>query len=347
MENNLDLIREDQQRIIDKWSVTKLFDDIKDEHVKLQCATLAENQRLFNEAVDHGDTLFRRLNIPFVRRIYDHGFIPYQMVSVQAMMGPTQQGFYINKYGRIAIKNLSAKTKKMESFFPVIQATPPADGIDDDQRKPEGALWLGGAKYYYIVEEYAHRFDKLIESTQIQLDAEAELTNVVVNDIQEEFTREVFTDLTKIAASKLDHYWKSGAHFVDAIRLASNQIERKVGKAATWALMSESRIIHLMEEEIDFELHKDYENLGIRRYGTLENKIAVFVDPKYPEDKCLLGHFGTHFDSGYVLAPYVPLAQTPVVLDPVEFRPRRGLLTRYDKCMIPEGDGYYATISIT
>jgi len=35
-----------------------------------------------------------------------------------------------------------------------------------------------------------------------------------------------------------------------------------------------------------------------------------------------------------VYAPYVPLIQTPVVLDPTNFTPRRGVMTRYAKKLV-------------
>jgi hypothetical protein len=39
-------------------------------------------------------------------------------------------------------------------------------------------------------------------------------------------------------------------------------------------------------------------------------------------------------DSGYFYCPYVPLTQTPVVLDPESFCPRKGILTRYGKKLL-------------
>jgi hypothetical protein len=46
-----------------------------------------------------------------------------------------------------------------------------------------------------------------------------------------------------------------------------------------------------------------------------------------------------------VYSPYIPLIQTPLVYDPVNFTPRRGVMTRYAKKMVrPE---FYATIEVT
>jgi hypothetical protein len=58
----------------------------------------------------------------------------------------------------------------------------------------------------------------------------------------------------------------------------------------------------------------------------------------------LMGYKGdSYMDSGYFYCPYVPLTQTPVVLDPESFCPRKGILTRYGKNCFRE---FYARMSI-
>ena len=49
----------------------------------------------------------------------------------------------------------------------------------------------------------------------------------------------------------------------------------------------------------------------------------------------LIGFRGTNFlETGAVYAPYIPLIQTPLVYDQVNFTPRRGVMTRYAKKMV-------------
>jgi hypothetical protein len=59
----------------------------------------------------------------------------------------------------------------------------------------------------------------------------------------------------------------------------------------------------------------------------------------------LLGFRGSNFlETGAVYAPYVPLIMTPLVYDPNNFTPRRGVMTRYAKKMVrPE---YYGKVLI-
>ena len=53
------------------------------------------------------------------------------------------------------------------------------------------------------------------------------------------------------------------------------------------------------------------------------------------ENTILLGYRGSNFlETGAVYAPYVPLIMTPLVYDPSDFTPRKGIMTRYAKKMI-------------
>jgi hypothetical protein len=63
------------------------------------------------------------------------------------------------------------------------------------------------------------------------------------------------------------------------------------------------------------------------------------------ENTILVGFRGSNFlETGAVYAPYVPLIMTPLVYDPSDFTPRKGVMTRYAKKMIrPE---FYAKIYV-
>jgi hypothetical protein len=59
----------------------------------------------------------------------------------------------------------------------------------------------------------------------------------------------------------------------------------------------------------------------------------------------LMGYKGDSFmDSGYFFAPYIPITTTPVVLDPNSFAPRKGILTRYGKKILSQGQQHYETV---
>ena len=49
----------------------------------------------------------------------------------------------------------------------------------------------------------------------------------------------------------------------------------------------------------------------------------------------LVGFRGSNFlETGAVYAPYVPMIMTPLVYDPQNFTPRKGVMTRYAKKMV-------------
>jgi hypothetical protein len=48
-----------------------------------------------------------------------------------------------------------------------------------------------------------------------------------------------------------------------------------------------------------------------------------------------MGFRGNQFlETGAVYAPYIPLIMTPLVYDPNNFTPRRGVMTRYAKKVV-------------
>jgi hypothetical protein len=51
-------------------------------------------------------------------------------------------------------------------------------------------------------------------------------------------------------------------------------------------------------------------------------------------------------DAGYIYCPYVPLLQTPVVLDPNSFNRREGLITRYGESLLREGARFYSRMVV-
>ena len=75
--------------------------------------------------------------------------------------------------------------------------------------------------------------------------------------------------------------------------------------------------------------------MGVTKVGALNNRFQVYKNPYMTSGDVLIGFRGTNFlETGAVYAPYIPLIQTPLVYDPVNFTPRRGVMTRYAKKMV-------------
>ena len=75
--------------------------------------------------------------------------------------------------------------------------------------------------------------------------------------------------------------------------------------------------------------------MGVSRVGSFASRFQVYKNPYMQENTILLGFRGNNFlETGAVYSPYIPLVQTPLVYDPVNFTPRRGVMTRYAKKVV-------------
>jgi len=75
--------------------------------------------------------------------------------------------------------------------------------------------------------------------------------------------------------------------------------------------------------------------MGVESVGSVNNRYTVYKNPYMTSNDILLGFRGSNFlETGAVYAPYVPLIMTPLVYDPQNFTPRKGVMTRYAKKMV-------------
>ena len=75
--------------------------------------------------------------------------------------------------------------------------------------------------------------------------------------------------------------------------------------------------------------------MGVTKVGAIANRFTVYKNPYMTENLILMGYRGTQFlETGAVYAPYIPLIMTPLVYDPDNFTPRKGVMTRYAKKML-------------
>ena len=64
-------------------------------------------------------------------------------------------------------------------------------------------------------------------------------------------------------------------------------------------------------------------------------RFTVYKNPYQFENVILVGFRGSNFlETGAVYAPYVPMIMTPLVYDPTNFTPRKGVMTRYAKKIV-------------
>lgn len=196
--------------------------------------------------------------------------------------------------------------------------------------------------------------------SQHNLDAEAELTAVLAQEINLEIDREVLGDLRNNAGTVAAWDFSTAigqtikekyeALYVKIIEV-SNVIHKKTLRGGANFIVTSPEVASIFETATAGFAPAPSEtftsSLGVQYVGTVANRYRLYKDPLFPTSQLLMGYKGdSYMDSGYFFCPYVPLTQTPVVLDPESFCPRRGLLTRYGKKLLREGAKFYARLSI-
>ena len=201
------------------------------------------------------------------------------------------------------------------------------------------------------------------------IDAEAELTALLSEQIAAEVDREILRDLRKGAAwkAKWDYNeWKYGGtggatlqgytqkDWNQTLVTKINQISAQIHKTtlrggANWIVISSE--ISAVFDDLEYfhvsnaEPEQDQYNMGIEKIGTVGGRYTVYRDPYFPANKILIGHKGKSLlDAGYVYAPYVPLQLTPTMYNPFNMTPIKGIMTRYAKKMV--NNRYFGVIDV-
>ena len=197
------------------------------------------------------------------------------------------------------------------------------------------------------------------------IDAEAELTALLSEQVAAEIDREILRDLRKGAAWNLRwdyNGWRRLANttsytqkdwnqtLITAINQLSAQIHKSTLRGgANWIVVS-SEVSAIFDDLEYFHVsnaspEQDQYNMGIERVGTLAGRYQVYRDPYFPPNQVLIGHKGTSLlDTGYIYAPYVPLQLTPTMYNPFNFTPIKGIMTRYAKKMV--NNRFYGRITV-
>jgi len=200
------------------------------------------------------------------------------------------------------------------------------------------------------------------------IDAEAELTALLSEQIAAEIDREILRDIRKGAAwqAKWDYnewkYGNNGSSYVgytqkdwnQTLVTKINQLSAQIHKTtlrggANWIVVS-SEVSAVFDDLEYFHVssanpEQDSYNMGIEKIGSLAGRYQVYRDPYLPAGKIIIGHKGKSLlDAGYIYAPYVPLQLTPTMYNPFNFTPIKGIMTRYAKKMV--NNRYFGVINV-
>jgi len=204
------------------------------------------------------------------------------------------------------------------------------------------------------------------------IDAEAELTAMLSDYISLEIDLEIL-DMLKSNALTTEYWsatigeeyngstWSAGSSSVayqkntwfqtlgTKLNKVSNKIHQLTLRGGANFVVASPDVCTILESIPAFSISADKDAssfaAGVTNVGSLSNRYTVYKNPYMTSNEILLGFRGSNFlETGAVYAPYVPLIMTPLVYDPNNFTPRRGVMTRYAKKMVrPE---YYGKIFI-
>jgi hypothetical protein len=123
------------------------------------------------------------------------------------------------------------------------------------------------------------------------------------------------------------------------IQKVSNEIQRLTLRGGANFVVVSPTIATILESipgySVSTDGNKSQFAAGVQVAGSLQNRFTVYKNPYMTENTVLVGFRGSNFlETGAVYSPYVPLIMTPLVYDPSDFTPRKGVMTRYAKKMI-------------
>ena len=198
------------------------------------------------------------------------------------------------------------------------------------------------------------------------IDAEAELTALLSEQIAAEIDREILRDLRKLAPwqSRWDvNGWRRMAGFstnytqkdwnqelVTKINQVSAQIHKSTLRGGANFIVVSSEISAVFDNleffhVSDASAESDQYNMGIERVGSLGGRYQVYRDPYSPAWSIIIGHKGKSLlDTGYIYAPYIPMQLTPTIYNPENFAPVKGILTRYAKKCV--NNRFYGAVKV-
>lgn len=198
------------------------------------------------------------------------------------------------------------------------------------------------------------------------IDAEAELTAILSEQIAAEIDREILRDLRKASPWQMRwdyNGWRRMGGFStnytqkdwnQTFMTAINQISAQIHKAtlrggANWivvsteisAMLNDLEYFHVTDASAEAVSY----SMGIEKIGALQGRYQVYVDPYSPAESAIIGHKGDSLlDTGYIYAPYVPMQLTPTIYNSANFAPVKGIITRYAKKMV--NNRYYGAIRV-
>lgn len=311
--------------------------------------------------------------------------IPFRVVTMKYGKGMVEYGNICDAEGKIYLEIDLAKpckesNKTLDGYI----------GVDPEEVKDLTNFKVAWAQYDSLeleteIGEVSFKLDSVTVSVEERklratwspelaqdvaafhnIDAEAELTAILSEQVAAEIDREILRDLRKAAPwqARWDvNGWRRLSGFstnytqkdwnqelVTKINQISAQIHKATLRGGANFIVVSSEISALFDNleyfhVSDASAESDQYNMGIERVGSLSGRYQVYRDPYSPSWSIIVGHKGKSLlDTGYIYAPYVPMQLTPTMYNPFNFAPIKGIITRYAKKLV--NNKFYGAVRV-
>ena len=286
---------------------------------------------------------FTTVAMPLVRKIFSR-LIAMDLVSVQPISQPTAKVFYMDfVYGSGTNKGVSLYTQRDKDYA---TRTPETGAVLDLQLKMvstdistiEKAL---KAIWSLELEQDLRAYHGLSVETELitmlQQQIVIETDGLILNSMLQGATAGNVNWNTEGYLTDDKSTWEREQYkktLFNALLDAGNLIFKKRFRYPTWIVGHPDAVIRF-EKLNEFKYEDgalDSEGMLSRHLvGTLFGRYKIYKDPFWEDStKLLLGYKGASWsDTCAYYAPYIPLYTTPLIMDPNDFNPRRGLLSRF------------------
>lgn len=200
------------------------------------------------------------------------------------------------------------------------------------------------------------------------IDIDGELTNAMSYEIQAEIDREVVMRMIQSAFNagygagisiwspvSADGRWTAERNltFYQRLIIESGRMAARNRRGAANFVICTPRVCSILEMLPDFKVYEingtvSTAGVGIAKVGTVGSRFTVYRDTRTEVQNstlygnngytpvrteaveyCLMGYKGSeYYDTGIIYCPYIPI-MVQRAIDPVNFTPRVGLMTRY------------------
>jgi hypothetical protein len=198
------------------------------------------------------------------------------------------------------------------------------------------------------------------------IDIDGELTNAMSYELQAEIDREVVMRMIQAAFNagygagisiwspvSADGRWTAERNltFYQRLIIEAGRMAARNRRGAANFVIATPRVCSILEMLPDFKVFEVAGNVstsgtGIAKVGTVGSRFTVYRDTRTetqnstlygnngynrnePVEYALLGYKGSeYYDTGIIYCPYIPI-MVQRAIDPVNFTPRVGLMTRY------------------